>query len=289
MLVPTDISRVGRLVIDAKEGKVIEEKLFPNESDRDEINRQLEAHHQDPINNQIDPKYLLTWSTAFYIYPELRPTQQLTDIFWNSWGAWPDILTNRAVEAYRDYPGRLVDLKKLVDLTYEGVPSSLCHVQITPDSNGQKQIELNEDNYFQFDRLNLGTSSQFIPRPNAKDQTDGYIVCVVLTSDRFLSQSTPVNPDATWSENSEIWIFDAQKLKQGPLYKLSHPKLNIGFSFHTTWMSEAKSPSRRLTYDVREDHEDLVSELISKQPNLKDSVRQLFDEEVYPNSYSHPE
>ena len=286
---PTDISRVGRLVIDAKEGKVIEEKLFPNESDRDEINRQLAAHHQDPINNQIDPKYLLTWSTAFYIYPELRPTQQLTDIFWNSWGAWPDILTNRAVEAYQDYPGRLVDLKQIVDLIYEGVPSSLCHVKIKPDSNGQTQIELNEDNYFQFDRRNLGTSSQFIPRPNAKDQTDGYIVCAVLTSDRFLSQSNPADTDANWSENSEIWIFDAQKLKQGPLYKLSHPKLNIGFSFHTTWMSEAKSPSRRLAYDVREDYEYLVSELISKQPSLGDSVRQLFDEEVYPNTYSYPE
>ena len=281
---PTDISRLGRLVIDAKQGKVIEQKLFPNqEDDKEEINKQLEAHHQDPDNNKIDLKYLLTWSTAFYVHPNLRPTRQLTDLFWNSWGIWPDLLTHRAVEAYQDYPERLVDLKKVIDLTYEGVPSSLCHLKIDLDDRHQLRIKLDEDNYFQFDKRNLGTSSQFIPRPNAKDQTDGYIVCAVLTSDRFLSQPTEADNNADWSQNSEIWIFDAQKLKQGPLYKLSHPKLNIGFSFHTIWMSEAKSPSRRLTYNVREDYQDLVAGLKNDNPDLSDSIQDLFEEEVYPH------
>lgn len=280
---PTDISRLGRLVIDAKEGKIIEQKLFPNQDNKQEINEQLEAHHQDPDNNAIDPKYLLTWSTAFYVHSNLRPTRQLTDIFWNNWGAWPDILTNRALEAYQDYPERLVDLKKVIDLTYEGVPSSLCHLKINLDDQHQMQIELNEDNYFQFDKRNLGTSSQFIPRPNATDQTDGYIVCAVLTGDRFVSQPTPEDNEPNWSQNSEIWIFDAQKLNQGPLYKLSHPKLNIGFSFHTIWMSSAKSPSRRLTYDVRKDYKDLVAGLKSNHPDLSNSINDLFEEEVYPH------
>ncbi len=275
---PTDISRLGRLVIDVKTGDIVDHKLVPNESDRDKINQQLEAHHADPEVNQIDPKYLLTWSTAFYVYSDQRPTKQVTDIFWNNWGAWPDTLTNRALEAYQDYPHRLIDQKKLVDLIYEGVPSSLCHLQIKTDS-----IKLNEDNYYQFNNRNLGTSAQFIPRPNVEDQTDGYIVCVVLTSDEFLSQSTAEDNDPEWSQNSEIWIFDAGKLKDGPLYKMSHPKLNIGFSFHTTWMPEVKSPSRRLDYDVKKDYEPLVEQIISNQPELGGSIRQLFDEEIYPN------
>ncbi|MEL6931175.1 MAG: carotenoid oxygenase family protein, partial [Cyanobacteria bacterium J06600_6] len=257
---PTDISRIGRFVIDVELGEVIDQQLFPNQKDdQDEINRQLAAHKKDPENNQIDFKYLLPWSTAFYIYSDLRPTKQLTDIFWNSWGAWPDTLTVRALEAYRDYPERLVELKNVIDLTYEGVPSSLCHLQMIRDSNGQTKVQLNEGNCFQFDKRNLGTSSQFVPRPNAKDQADGYIVCAVLTGDSFLSQSTP--PDPKWSENSEIWIFDAKKLKDGPLRKLSHPKLNVGFSFHTTWMAEVKSPERRLAYNTREDYQDLVEEI----------------------------
>lgn len=274
---PTDISRIGRLVIDAKQGKVIDQQLFPNETDRQQINEQLAAHNSDP-RNPIDPKYLLTWSTAFYIYPDRRPTKRLTDIFWNSWGTWPDTLTNRAVEAYQDYPGRLIDLKKVIDLTYEGVPSSLCHLKIKSD-----RIELNEENFYQFDKRSLGTSAQFIPRPNTEDQTAGYIVCAVLTSDRFLAQPTEADNDPNWSQNSEIWIFDAQTLSQGPLYKLSHPKLNIGFSFHTTWMPEAKSPSRRIDYDIRQDYEELVQELISSQPAVGDNIRQLFEEEVYPH------
>lgn len=281
---PTDISRLGRLVIDANTGEIIDHQLFPDvEIDKECINQQLAAHHADPKVNKIDPKYLLTWATAFYVYQDQRPTKQLTDIFWNNWGMWPDTLTNRALEAYRDYPQRLVDLKKIVDLAYEGVPSSLCHLEIKTDSANKTQIELNESNYYQFSNNSLGTSAQFIPRPNAADQTDGYIVCVVLTSDQFLSQSTAADNDPEWSQNSEIWIFDAKKLNDGPLYKMSHPKLNIGFSFHTTWMAEAKSPNRRLDYNVKDDYEPLVTQLIANQLELGASVRKLFDEEVYPN------
>ena len=279
---PTDISRLGRFVIDVNTGEIIDQKLFPNESDQQSINDQLEAHHDNSLN-QIDAKYLLTWATSFYVYQNQRPTKQLTDIFWNSWGMWPDTLTKRALEAYQDYPQRLIDLKNVVDLAYEGVPSSLCHLEIKTDVAQEKQIELNQDNYFQFPNHSLGTSAQFIPRPNAVDQTDGYIVSVVLTSDEFLSQSTAEDNDPEWSQNSEIWIFDAKKLQDGPLYKMSHPKLNIGFSFHTTWMAEAKSPKRRLNYNVKDDYEYLVTQLMDNQPELATNIRQLFDEEIYPN------
>jgi carotenoid cleavage dioxygenase-like enzyme len=280
---PMDISRVGRWVIDGTTGAIIDRQQFPDECDRQELNRQLAAHHADPQNCAIDPKYLLPWSTAFYVCPDHRPTNKHTDIFWNSWGCWPDTLTHRAVEAYESYPGRLVDLKNVVNLTYEGVPSCLFHLQIRTNAEGKTKIELNPDNYYQFHNRSLGTSAQFVPRPDAEDQTDGYIVCVVLTSDEFLSQSDRDDNDPEWSQNSEIWIFDARKLQQGPLYKLSHPKLNIGFSFHTTWMSEAKSPSRSLDYDVRADYEYLVQDVIANQPELGDKIRQLFDREVYPN------
>ena len=276
---PTDISRLGKIVIDVENGTIIEQQQFPNRTDRAEINRQIEAHTADAAS-PIDPKYLLTWSTAFYVYRDRQPTPKLTDIFWNSWGTWPDTLTNRAIEAYTDYEDRLVELNNVVDLTYRGVPSSLCHLKLDSDSNGTK-IALNLDNYYQFNNRTIGTSAQFIPRSDSTDQTDGYIVCVVLTSDRFLSQPQPTE-DPAWSQNSEVWIFDARLLQQGPLYKMSHPKLNIGFSFHTTWMSEAKSPQRRLEYDVRADYEYRVQRLIEGQPELASQVRELFDNEVYP-------
>jgi carotenoid cleavage dioxygenase-like enzyme len=278
---PMDIGRLGRWVIDGETGEIIDQQLFPDQKDKSDINQQLANHQLNP-KNPIDPKYLLTWSTAFYIYQDQRPTPKLTDIFWNSWGGWPDTLTTRIIEAYENYPQRLIDFDKVVDLTYQGIPSSLCHLKIRPNVNNQTVIELDSDNYYQFDNHYLGTSAQFIPRPNAQNQTDGYIVCVVLTSDEFLSQSDAQNNDPEWSQNSEIWIFDALKLRQGPLYKLSHPRLNLGFSFHTTWLPEAKSPKRNLDYSIRDDYEDLLEQLITNQPQFRSKVHQLFEQEIYP-------
>ena len=254
---PMDVSRLGRWVIDGETGKVIDQQLVscPN----------------------------LTWSTAFYVCPDQRPTKKYTDIFWNSWGCWPDTVTKKAVANYAQYPHRLIPLDEVLDLTYQGVPSSLCHLKVRTDCDNQNKIELDAENYFQFNKNYLGTSAQFIPRPHAADQTDGYIACLVLTADEFLSQSEGADNDPEWSQNTEIWIFDAKNLSQGPLYKLSHPKLNIGFTFHTTWLAEAKSPTRLLDYDIREDHEYLVEQLIANEPELGEKIRKLFDEEIYPH------
>jgi carotenoid cleavage dioxygenase-like enzyme len=276
-----DINRLGRWVIDGETGEIIEQQLFPDQKDKSDLNQQLANHQLNP-NNPIDPKYLLTWCTAFYMYQDQRPTPKLTDIFWNNWGCWPDTLTTRIIEAYENYPQRLVDLDKVVDLTYQGIPSNLCHLKIRTNADNKTVIELDSDNYYQFDNHYLGTSAQFIARPNAQDQTDGYIVCTVLTSNEFLSQSNAKNNDPKWSQNSEIWIFDALKLRQGPLYKLSHPRLNLGLSFHTTWLPEAKSPNRSLDYFIKDDYEDLLEQLITDQPQFRDKVHQLFEQEIYP-------
>lgn len=273
---PMDISRLGRWVIDGETGQVIDRQLTITEKDRPIIKQQL-------LDNQLDPKYSLTWSTAFYVYHDQKPTKSYTDIFWNSWGCWPDTLTSRTVDSYREYPQRIVDFENVMDLTYQGIPSSLCHLMMRRNSENEIKIELNKDNYYQFNNRYLGTSPQFVPRPDAEDQTDGYIVCTVLTSDELLSQGNLGHSDPEWSQNSEIWIFDARKLNDGPLYKLSHPDLNIGFSFHAIWMAEAKSPSRSLDYNVRQDYEDLIEQLTTYQPRLRDQVRKLFEEEIYPH------
>ena len=279
---PMDISRLGVWVIDGETGREVSHHQFPDVRDRDAINQQIVDFVEDPDNNQIDIKYQLPWSTAFYVYPDTRPTEQFTDLFWNSWGCWTDTLTFRTIEAYKNYPHRLVEKDNVVDLTYRGIPSNLSHVKINRTEKGT-QLELNTDNYYQFESHLLGTSAQFVPRPNAEDQTDGYIVCVVLTSDRFLSQPQTTDSNANWSQNSEIWIFDAQNLRQGALYKLSHPQLNIGFSFHTTWLAEAKSPASNLEYRVRDDYQELVQKTVASQMELGEKVNELFEREIYPH------
>jgi hypothetical protein len=85
------------------------------------------------------------------------------------------------------------------------------------------------------------------------------------------------------SNNSELWLFDAANLKSGPKYRLCSEQINIGFTIHTTWLPEVVSPPKS-DYNVREDYEPVVSELVNKYlQNLEtkkmgEDIRALFDE-----------
>ena len=253
---PMDASRLGRWVINGETAEIVEEPQTVS-----------------------DPN--LTWSTAFYACLDPKSTDKYTDIFWNNWGSWAETYTERNVAAYKNYRGS-IPWQEVLDIAYKGIPSSLCHLKIRTNDDNETNIEIDKKNYYKFPQNYLGTSAQFIPRPNAQNQTDGFIAAIVLTSDKFLSQPDS-NKDSEWSQNSEIWIFKADELDKGPQYKLSHPRLNIGFTTHTTWLAEAKSPQKPLNYNMREDHEYLVQQLIEKEPELGAKIRQLFEEEIYPH------
>ncbi|MGL5875761.1 MAG: carotenoid oxygenase family protein, partial [Xenococcaceae cyanobacterium] len=134
-----DVNRLGCWVIDGESGELI-------------------THHLVD-----DPQ--LTWSTSFYVYKDDCPTKKFTNIYWNSWGCWPDTLTIRTVEAYKDYPHRKIPLDRVLELTYNGVPSSLCHLKIDREEKEKKEkLDLNIVDSYQFPRGYLGTSAQFVPR-----------------------------------------------------------------------------------------------------------------------------
>ncbi|MGL5875860.1 MAG: carotenoid oxygenase family protein, partial [Xenococcaceae cyanobacterium] len=136
---PMDVSRLGCWVINGETGDLVTSQSI--DCDR------------------------LTWSTAFYAYQDDRPTKEFTDIYWNSWGCWPDLLTIRTVEAYRDYPHRKIPIEEVLKLTYDGVPSSLCHLKIDREEKEKKEkLDLNIVDSYQFPRGYLGTSAQFVPR-----------------------------------------------------------------------------------------------------------------------------
>ena len=279
---PMDASRLGCWIIDPEKAQVLasDKVCFSNKN----------------------PQFPLTWATAFYACRDEQGTENFTDIYWNSWGAWPDLLTSRTVKQYEDYPEdqREVKIADVVQRTYEGIPSSICHLKINANADTKEpQVKLEIVDQFEFkdnqrsQKNVLGTSAQFVPRPQPENppadynpQTDGYIVCVVLTSDEFFSDShTDAHADPNWSQCSELWIFDAANLEQGPLYKLSHSQMNFGFTVHTTWLKETVSPEK-MDYKIEKDYEELVQNLINNQTaqsGLREKIRKLFDEEVYPN------
>lgn len=248
---PMDVSRLGCYVIDAKTGKIELSKLTENVE--------------------------YTWATAFYAYRDDMPTEQFEDIYWSSWGAWPNIISNRIFNLYKDYENRKVKNEEVIALANKGIPSSLCRVHINRKAKPDVlDIEL-KDNY-KLPPGYLASSAQFVPCPGKTGSTEGYIVCVVIHSGNLLSEKTLTsNNIEEWSDNSEIWIFDAQNLGKEPLYRLSHSKLNFGFTLHTTWLPEIASVPKP-DYNIRKDYD----WLIERQPeDIRQGIRDLFESEVY--------
>ena len=255
----------------------------------------LGCHVIDVENGKVDSKYALdreqTWSTAFYAYRDEMPTKKFEDIYWNSWGCWTDALSQHIYNLYKDYPDRTVPLEKdakdgeksLEQYFREGVPSSICrlHIDRSTDS-ASPQLEIQDS--FVFPKNYLGTSIQFIPKANSEGSTAGYIVCAVIHSDNLDSSA-----DADWSNNSEIWVLDAANLKGGVLYRLSHPKLNLGFTLHTTWLASIPDTPSTRSYDIRHDYESIVGKSLenSEQPkhyaHKAQEIRELFEREIYPH------
>ncbi|NMG09450.1 carotenoid oxygenase family protein [Brasilonema sp. UFV-L1] len=224
-----DIQSLGRYVIDAQTGK-LNEGLSKVISDR-----------------------TLTWTLAINAYNEHTTSKKLDNIYWNSWGCSPDLLSDFIVDLYENSPNRNLPIDEVKKITKETRPANIF--RLVTDSQEKMAIA---DSY-QFQPGYFGSSIQFVPRThNDGSSTDGYIACTVL------------------SDKSEIWIFDAKNLTQGPLCKLSHPQLKFGFTTHTTWLPKIAPRTSDYYIFVREDYEDRVK----KQKNRE--IQKLFEEAVYP-------
>ena len=123
-----------------------------------------------------------------------------------------------------------------------------------------------EDAY-QFPSGYFGNSPQFVPRSENSDNTkDGYITAIV-----YANSSSSIEPG-----HEEIWIFNASKLSDGPICKLSHPKLKFGFTIHSAWMPTIQPQHSNYRIPIEEDYADLLNQ----EPPI---IRQLFEQYVFPN------
>jgi carotenoid cleavage dioxygenase-like enzyme len=147
----TDISLMGRHVIDAEAGRVVDSKL---------------TH---------DPTY--TWAAALYTYQGSASQGRFEDLYWVSTGFSADLLTQRVYDLYKDYPYRTVPLD---DLPFSGKANTLFRLSVT-------DMELADGYVFPAGRY--GMSPQFVPREGSQSRTDGYLVCTVLSDDRSWQKS----------------------------------------------------------------------------------------------------
>lgn len=233
-----------------------------------------ELKQQDIFEYATAEELKKTWYMGLYAYREEQPTRQFTDIYWLSFGAWTNIISEFVNNLYTDYQYRQTPLKDILQSTEKGVPSALNRFQIDRTAANNRVLKLADS--YEFPQGYFASSPQFVPKANSSGATEGYIVCTIVYSDNYSTQ----NPSLDWSDNSEIWIFDAADLAVGPQYRLSSTRLNLGFTLHTTWLQEATEVPTR-DYDVASDFAQSVEacKKIHSQ-ELQAEIDQLF-QEVY--------
>ena len=216
------------------------------------------------IESKVISDPVCTWGPGLFAYRERLSSgmtpPKLDNIYWISFGLWKELMTDFMYQLYKNYNYQAVlPREKVLELATQGKPA--CLYRLDTSSNQSLAIA----DYYCFPASHMVLSPQFVPRTGDESSTNGYITCTVFTPER-----------------SEIWIFDASKLNEGPLCKLHHDKFNVGLSLHTAWLPNIGSRQAKYKISVLQDYFNLVENL-PHSPDVKKEIEDLFKREVYPH------
>ncbi|NJM93464.1 MAG: hypothetical protein HC842_01300 [Cytophagales bacterium] len=251
-----DIGRFGKFVIDGELGDIVDEQQCVEEGFLPDGS--LGAH---------------TWAVGLHSFKNIisydQVVAEIKNIYWQSYGLDPRILTEFIMRLYMNYENRIIPVHKILEYTKRGIPFALVR---------QNTDSMKLEDYHLFEMNQNFRSIQFVPRRQPKpegveDSMWGYIFCTMING----------QPDFSGDEYSrEIWIFDASELKKGPICKLSHPDLDFAFTIHSTWMERCESPGEiKYKIGVREDYQPLIKKIL--KPWKRRCVQEMFDKEIYPH------
>ncbi len=174
----------------------------------------------------------LTWALALYAGRDVDTHGPAPDaiekLYWCSEGFFPELLTRFVHDLYRDHPGRLTSLDQIREMAERGGrPASIFRADA-------RSLDIEDAWVLPSDTM--PSSIQFVPRHPEGSATDGWLVAFLFT------------PEA-----AEVAILDADALEAGPVARLRHPELRLGFSFHTAWLPELERRPARYRIDLREE------------------------------------
>jgi carotenoid cleavage dioxygenase-like enzyme len=268
---PVDLNSLARYTIDG-DGAVLRAEFVS------ETGEPKPKPNQDIQNDDNKLTGRNTWSIAVNTHrtlqyqsriPDLETGDKITSLYWISWGFSWEIIPKRIYRAYRDRDNRTIPIEGLPEVDK---PMSLLRLDT-------ETMEIADS--FEFPIGYMVRSPQFIPSkepcPVGKDPaTHGYIVCVIM------GDAEPTNPHT--NAQDEIWVFHADNFRDKPIYRLSHPDINLGLMIHSTWIPEIqegkyseteRKEMRRKT--LMRDYEPFV------QANIFPLTKSLFHDIVYPH------
>jgi hypothetical protein len=208
-----------------------------------------------------------TWSPSVNTSRNLQRDQAtetdstIKNLYWMSWGHSWEMVPKRIYLAYKNRNVRTIPIEAM-DAIDTDKPMTLLRLDT-------EQMSIVDS--FEFPIGYFVRAPQFIPSsdpcPDGLDPSiHGYLCCAVLADDH---QNFA---------RDEFWIFHADDLKNKPIYRLSHPDVNLGLMIHSTWLppEHMKAAKEKYSADQRadmrrhfieSDYQEFAAQHICKQVN----------------------
>ena len=263
----TALSSVGKYVINGPTATFVpgKNKIIQEEGNLPPVG----DLNGQPLTN-VGPN---TWGIGLYAYRGMiSPTltgSKIKQLYFVSFGSQPELLTDFIQALYEEVPNRKLTLEDILAYTKCGIPQSI--IGIDTDS-----MTIND--HFELAWGVYPMSIQFIPMPQptpiVPPQKDGYIWLTV----KVLEQENSV-----FEYVSQIWLFDAANIGQGPICKLGAPDFNFCTSLHITWLPTKQTPfTSGHNLDIRADFNESIENSFL-DPIEYDNYKKFFEDYVYPN------
>ncbi len=213
----------------------------------------------DPDTAQLVEESILI-DPRFYGGPNLYTLAPHVDdlryIWLLSFGIWDEMRCQRVEKAYENYAYRQIPLAEL-----KSQPACLTMVSL-------QDFKIIDS--FDFPAGRFPSTPTFMPRQNAVKADDGYLIVMVFSDDTSLSNGS----------GHEIWGFEANRLSQGPVFRLSHPQFKMNLSLHSQYFSSPPQYSHEMDMDLLGDYQDRLVQLTADQKALFEKAISMFNQKL---------
>ncbi len=261
---PLSVGRTGQFIIDTEKNVFSSSIILREPGNLPEV-KDLPTKG---IDKSIGPN---TWGLGLLVYKnQYSPTKvvdKIKTLYYISLGALPETLSQFVYDLYENYPWREMPKDEMLAYIKETIPQ--CLFSVSSDTMTIKDSWV-------FEKSEHLCSIQYINSDNDEDdeEDNGYLLISVKTGDTI---------DLSGKFRSEIWLFKANSISDGPVCKLAHPKFIFASTLHSCWLKNDTEVVSGQNINIREDYTAYINHLLKENTAKKEKMLDFFDTYVFPN------
>lgn len=214
-----------------------------------------------------------TWGIGLYGCRDMiSPTKtqsKIDNLFFVSFGTQPSLLTQFVHNLYaKEDQNRVMPLEEVLAYTKCGIPQSLISIETAG---------MTIEDHFEFEWGVFPMSVQFIPLPSPTPERpsgkDGYI---------WIVGKALVQKNGAYTYQSQVLIFEAWNVSQGPVCTLAADDFNPCTCLHITWLEVVDTLQSGYLVNPITDYNDSIQKSFM-DPLEHKKYQKFFDTYVYPN------